>query len=150
MFAPNANSWRRFVSESYAPTSASWGLNNRTVSLRIPAGADTTRHIEHRISGADANPYLAVAAVLAGVLDGLRGKIDPGPAVCGNAYAATDVHKLPADWLSAIETFAGDARIRAYLGADFVENYAIVKRTELSRFNAAVTPLDYDWYLRSA
>ena len=65
VFAPNANSYRRFVSESYAPVAPIWGINNRSVSLRVPAGPPASRHVEHRIAGADANLYLAVATVLA-------------------------------------------------------------------------------------
>jgi glutamine synthetase len=79
IFAPNANSFRRFKANSYAPVAATWGVNNRTVSLRVPAGSPASRHVEHRICGADANPYLAVAAVLAAMLHGIKGRIDPGP-----------------------------------------------------------------------
>ena len=72
VFAPNANSYRRFVSESYAPVAPIWGINNRSVSLRVPAGPPASRHVEHRICGADANLYLAVATVLGGAAHGLR------------------------------------------------------------------------------
>ena len=78
IFAPNANSYRRFRRNSYAPVAANWGIDNRTVSLRIPAGAAPTRHIEHRPAGADANPYLVMAAVLAGMHHGIAEKLDPG------------------------------------------------------------------------
>src|SRR5262249_23086172 len=61
IFAPNANSYRRFRRNSYAPLAPTWGVNNRSVSLRVPAGAPETRHVEHRVAGADANPYLAAA-----------------------------------------------------------------------------------------
>ncbi len=88
IFAPNANSYRRFRANSYAPVSPTWGVNNRTVPLRVPAGAAHTRHIEHRMAGADANPYLALAALLAGVHHGIRHAIDPGPATQGDGYAA--------------------------------------------------------------
>ena len=70
IFAPNANSYRRFRANSYAPVAPTWGVNNRTVSLRVPAGPPGGRHIEHRVAGADANPYLALAALLAGVHHG--------------------------------------------------------------------------------
>ena len=78
ILAPNANSYRRFKANSYAPVSPTWGVNNRTVSLRIPAGLPPTRHVEHRLSGADANPYLALAAVLAAAHYGIAHKLDPG------------------------------------------------------------------------
>ena len=77
IFAPNANSYRRFRRNSYAPVSASWGINNRTVSLRIPAGPPKACHIEHRPSGVDANPYLVASTVLAGIARGLDDKLDP-------------------------------------------------------------------------
>src|SRR3546814_14689342 len=81
IFAPNANSFRRFKANSYAPVAPTWGVNNRTVSFRIPAGPPPSRHVEHRACGADANPYLAVAAVLAGIHHGIANKSDPGAAV---------------------------------------------------------------------
>ena len=85
LFAPHANSYRRFCANSYAPLTPTWGINNRTVALRVPGGPADTRHVEHRICGADANPYLAASAVLAGVHYGMTNQIDPGPPVVGFA-----------------------------------------------------------------
>ncbi|MFM7625354.1 MAG: glutamine synthetase family protein, partial [Gammaproteobacteria bacterium] len=113
-FAPNGNSYRRFQSESYAPTAVNWGINNRSVSLRVPAGPPSSRHIEHRIAGADANPYVAAAVVLAGVERGIALALDPGPAVTGNGYAAAAAAAasgapldprlaLPRTWQEAID-----------------------------------------------
>ena len=79
VFAPHANSWRRFVSQSYAPVAPTWGVNNRSVALRVPAGDVEARRIEHRPSGVDANPYLVAATVLAGIAKGLDEGLDPGP-----------------------------------------------------------------------
>ena len=87
VFAPNANSYRRFQASSYAPVARTWGVNNRSVAVRVPTGAPASRHLEHRVAGADANPYLAIAAVLAGMHKGIREKLDPGKAVEGNGYA---------------------------------------------------------------
>ena len=87
VFAPHANSYRRFRAMSYAPVAANWGVNNRTVSLRVPAGPPPSRHVEHRVAGADANPYLVAAVVLAAMLRGLERSIDPGPPIEGNGYA---------------------------------------------------------------
>jgi glutamine synthetase len=152
IFAPNANSYRRFRANSYAPVAPTWGVNNRTVSLRVPAGPPSGRHIEHRVAGADANPYLALAALLAGVHHGLTRKLDPGPPVVGDgyAYAATSGQRLPANWFAATDAFAGSAMMRDYLGARFVEMFTTVKRTEQDRFFAEVPPLDYDWCLKNA
>ena len=151
IFAPNANSFRRFKANSYAPVAATWGVNNRTVSLRIPAGSPASRHVEHRICGADANPYLAMAAVLAAMLHGITHTIDPGPAVVGNGYEAQgDDIRLPNHWASAIEAFDNSAAMRDYLGDRFVTNYVVVKGVEMANFMAEVTDLDYTWYLRNA
>jgi len=150
IFAPNANSYRRFKANSYAPVAATWGVNNRTVSLRVPAGSPASRHVEHRVCGADANPYLAMAAVLAAMLHGIKGRIDPGPAVVGNGYEAEGGERLPNHWAAAIEAFENSALMKQYLGERFVKNYAVVKGVEMARFMAEVTELDYAWYLRNA
>ncbi len=84
VFAPHANSWRRFAAQSYAPVAPTWGVNNRSVALRIPAGDRTARRIEHRPAGVDANPYLVAATVLAALEKGLAEKLDPGPETTGN------------------------------------------------------------------
>jgi len=151
IFAPNANSFRRLKPNSYAPISAIWGVNNRTVSLRVPAGPPASRHVEHRICGADANPYLAMATVLAGVHHGLANRIDPGPAVTGNGYAVEPepAATMPTTWDSAVSRFERSAVLADYLGSRFVEKYSIVKRTEQARYNDIVSPLDYQWYLRN-
>jgi len=148
VFAPNANSYRRYRSLSYAPVAPTWGINNRTVSLRVPAGPPASRHVEHRIAGADANLYLAVATVLAGVENGIDGHIDPGPPVAGNGYALVRPRVFPATWHEAIERAGASQFLHAALGADFMKVFLAVKRQECERFMAEVTPLDYAWYLR--
>ena len=148
-FAPNANSYRRFRRNSYAPVRAGWGTNNRTVPLRVPAGPPSSRHIEHRICGADANPYLAVAAVLAAMHHGLTNKTDPGPPVVGDGYGETG-ERLPTDWGYAVERLARSELLEGYFGRRVLDMFATVKRVEQERFNGVVTPLDYDWVLRSA
>ena len=153
IFAPNANSYRRFKANSYAPVAPTWGVNNRTVSFRVPAGSPASRHVEHRACGADANPYLAVAALLAAMHHGITGKLDPGPAVTGNGYeAAADpsAEAMPSNWFSAVDRFAGSAMMKEYLGGRFVDIYSIVKRQEQDRYFGEVPALDYQWYLRTA
>lgn len=152
IFAPNANSYRRFRANSYAPVAPTWGVNNRTVSLRVPAGPAGGRHIEHRVAGADANPYLALATLLAGVHHGLKNSIDPGPPVQGDGYAAAaqSQERLPATWFSAVDQFERSDVMRDYLGDRFVTMFGKVKRTEQDRFFEVVSPLDYDWYLKNA
>lgn len=151
IFAPNANSYRRFRAGTYAPIAAAWGVNNRTVPLRIPAGTPAGRHIEHRVAGADANPYLALAALLAGVHYGLKNKIDPGPPVSGDGYsAAAGQAPLAPHWFAAVDRFEASAILADYLGPRFVEMFAKVKRLEQDRFYSVITTTDYDWYLRTA
>ena len=152
IFAPHANSYRRFKANSYAPVAPTWGVNNRTVSFRIPAGPPPSRHVEHRACGADANPYLAVAAVLAGMHHGMTNQTDPGTAVVGNGYdrdnSADD--KPPSNWFSAVDRFHESKLMRDYLGQRFVDMFTIVKRVEQDRYFGVVPTLDYDWYLRNA
>ncbi len=152
IFAPNANSYRRFRANSYAPVAPTWGVNNRTVSLRVPAGPAEARHIEHRVAGADANPYLALAAILAGVHYGLTQKLDPGPPIEGDGYAAAAKSelRLPATWFAATDQFEQSPVMADYLGARFVNMFSRVKRTEQDRFYEVVSALDYDWYLKNA
>ena len=147
ILAPNRNSYRRFRAGTYAPLAASWGVNNRTVALRVPAGPPSTRHIEHRVAGADANPYLAVAAILAGVRHGIAGRIDPGPAVEGNGYErpADPSSRLPTEWTAAIDRLDASAALRASLGDDVIDAYISVKRHERDAYDAEVPPIDHQW-----
>lgn len=151
IFAPNANSYRRFKANSYAPVAPTWGVNNRTVSLRVPAGPPPSRHVEHRVCGADANPYLAMAAVLAAMHHGMTNQVDPGPAIIGNGYdQAPEDYRLPNHWAAAIEALKQSELMRDYLGDRFVTQYCTVKEVEMARFMGEVTELDYAWYLHNA
>jgi len=149
IFAPNGNSYRRFRSNSYAPTQPTWGYNNRTVSVRIPRGPAASCHIEHRVCGADANPYLVAAAVLAGMHYGIRNRIEPADAIAGDGYRVQR-KPLPTTWLHALDSMAESEFIGDYLGADFRKVFVAIKRKEAERFLGEVTLLDYDWYLRDA
>jgi glutamine synthetase len=149
VFAPNANSYRRFVSQSYAPTAPIWGINNRSVSLRVPSGPPASRHVEHRIAGADANLYLAVATVLAAAEKGIRERLDPGPPVEGNGYAQVTERTLPQTWQEALDRAANSEFLRAALGPAFLDIFLAIKRQECARFSAEVSELDFAWYLRS-
>ena len=149
IFCPNANSFRRFQANSYAPLAKSWGVNNRTVSFRVPGGPAISRHIEHRICGADANPYLAAAAVLAGIHQGIAQQIDPGPAIQGNGYAqATEF--LPTDWHTALLALEQSSWARQVLGADFLKVFLAIKRHEYQAFMGEVGEQDWRWYLTHA
>jgi glutamine synthetase len=147
LFAPHANSYRRFVPNAFVPLNDSWGFNNRTVALRIPHSDPRNTRIEHRIAGADANPYLVTAAVLAGLLDGLLAQQPPGPATTGNAYA--QIEAATPSWRGAIEAFLEDAFIARHFGERFRHIYGQQKRREMLDFHAQVPDLDYAWYLRT-
>lgn len=150
VFAPHLNSWRRFANQSYAPVSTSWGVNNRSVALRVPEGDVKARRIEHRPSGVDANPYLVAATVLAGILHGIDNRIDPGPETTGNAYAEDENGPaIPRDWRAAIEAATKSDFLKAALGADMHRTFTAVKAAEYARVARTVTEVDYDLYLHT-
>jgi glutamine synthetase len=153
LFCPNANSYRRFQANSYAPLALNWGVDNRTVSLRVPGGPATTRHIEQRICGADANPYLAAAAILAGIHRGIREQLDPGAPIEGNGYAQAKAKAkalLPTDWLTSIQALEQSGWAREALGQEFLRVYLAIKRAEYRQFMAEVGEQDWRWYLSNA
>jgi glutamine synthetase len=149
IFAPNANSYRRFRPNSYAPVAPTWGVNNRTVTFRVPTGPASSRHVEHRASGADANPYLAAAAVLAGMHHGIKNKMDPGPAISGDGYANADT-SLTINWYAALDGFEKSTFVTEYFGAEFQHIFSALKRDECNQFFAQVSELDHRWHLRLA
>lgn len=149
VFAPHANSWRRFASQSYAPVSPNWGVNNRSVALRIPAGDIRARRIEHRPSGVDANPYLVGATILAGIRHGLDQRIDPGPETTGNGYEAEGNLPIPGDWREAIRAAQGSAFLKAALGADMHRTFCAIKAAEYARVARTIADVDYDLYLHT-
>lgn len=150
VFAPNANSYRRFRAMSYAPVATTWGINNRSVSLRVPAGPPASRHVEHRVAGADANPYLVAALVLAAMLRGIESRLDPGPPVQGNGYENTTADELPTQWHTALERAARSEFLAEALGPEFLRVFLAIKRRECEKFGALVSDRDYEWYLDTA
>ncbi|MFI8746432.1 glutamine synthetase family protein [Pseudomonas sp. NPDC077186] len=149
IFCPNANSFRRFQANSYAPLAKSWGVNNRTVSFRVPGGPANSRHVEHRICGADANPYLAAAAILAGIHTGIRERIDPGAAIVGNGYQQAR-ETLPTDWLTALRALENSAWARQALGEESLKVFLAIKWAEYRQFMGEVGEQDWRWYLSHA
>jgi glutamine synthetase len=147
--APTANSYRRFQPEAYVPLNPSWSVNNRGVAFRVPHGPPASRRVEHRIAGADANPYLLSAIVLAGMHLGLTRKLDPGPVLAGNAYRdATPT--IPQSWPEALGVFERSEFAREYLGERFASLYAQTRRGEMQDFYSYVPAIDYDWYLTTS
>lgn len=145
--APNINSYRRFALNSYVPITRSWGANNRSVAVRIPAGDDANRRLEHRIAGADANPYLALAAVFAGIHHGITNKISPSPIETGDANTKVD-DGLPKKWYRALDVLEKSEIMADYLGDKYCELYVTCKRDEMESFMAEPSPREYEWYLR--
>lgn len=145
-FAPSLNSYRRFQPDMFAPVNRRWGLNNRSAGLRIPVGPGDARRVEHRVSGADANPYFALAAVLAGLHHGLVHQLDPGPAAIGNVSREPDL-ALPFSIDDALARLAKAAILESYLGQETVALYGETKRLEVARFRKIISPAEYDWYL---
>jgi glutamine synthetase len=140
------NAYRRFGPNLFVPVNTSWGWNNRSVAFRIPAGDGGSRRIEHRIAGAEANPYLVLAAVLAGVHHGLERRLDPGPPSEGNAGESADP-EMPARLWTALDRIARSTLLADYLGERYPRAYADVKRAEFDAFMGTILPREYDWYL---
>lgn len=144
--APGPNSYRRFRAEAYVPLTANWSINNRGTAVRIPVSDAANRRIEHRLAGADANPYLVVAWLLAGIHHGLSQGLEPPAPTLGNAYRNSGA-LLPIHWASAIERFEQSEFAAQYLGRPFRDLYATVKRAELMDFDSHITPLEIEWFM---
>jgi glutamine synthetase len=146
LFAPHANSYRRFVLNAFVPLNDCWGFNNRTVAMRVPYSDRDNVRIEHRIAGADANPYLVTAAVLAGMLLGIEQRIDPGPPVTGNAYEQVAPREL--FWKDTIDAFRCSEFALQHFGPEFRHIFGQQKLKEMRSFQREVSDVDYRWYLR--
>lgn len=139
VFAPHANSYERLVPEAHAPTAICWGYENRTVAIRVPSGSASARRIEHRVAGGDVNPYLMLAAILGGALNGIEDRMEAPPPVTGNAYAIEGLRQLPGTWAEAVEAFEGSAQMARIFPAELIRNYVLTKRQEV-HYMAELTP----------
>ncbi len=137
LFAPNVNSYRRYVAGSQAPTNMAWGHDNRTTGLRVPASAPVARRVENRVAGADANPYLAIAASLAAGLAGLQGQMQATEPLSSNGY--DEAHSLPRSLTEALDKLEHSALARQALGHDFVSGFCAVKRLEHAHYQAEIS-----------
>ena len=146
IFAPHLNAFRRYEPNTYVPVCKSWGYNNRSVACRIPVSDGQNRRIEHRMASADTNPYLVLAAVLAGIHKGLIEKTDPGKPTVANACAEIDL-EMPLDWNNAIERTRSSQTLKQYLTEEVVELYCETKRGEMQSFCQTISPKEYSWYL---
>jgi glutamine synthetase len=140
-FAPNINSYKRYAAGSFAPTAVRWGVDNRTCAYRL-VGHGSSLRPENRVPGGDVNPYLAIAAMIAGGLHGVENELPLEPALTGNAYDDPGP-RVPATLRDALAAWEASELARAVFGDDVVEHYANNARIELAAFDAAVT----DWEL---
>ncbi|ABY22350.1 glutamine synthetase [Renibacterium salmoninarum ATCC 33209] len=141
-YAPNINSYKRFQQGSFAPTAVAWGIDNRTCSIRL-VGHDQSARLENRLPGGDANPYLAIAAMMAGGLYGIEHKLELEPMTVGNAYTS-GAPTVPATLQEARDLFASSAIAREVFGEEVVKHYTNYADVEITAFNGAIT----DWELR--
>jgi glutamine synthetase len=141
MIAPSINSYKRYAAESWAPTSISWGRDNRTCGFRI-VGHGQSRRVECRIPGADMNPYLGIAALLAAGLDGIENETDPGPELKGNAYEAGEAEPFPSALREAVELWGGSEFAKGAFGDAVHAHYLNYGRYEQKEFDQVVT--DYE------
>jgi glutamine synthetase len=139
-YAPTINSYKRYVDASWAPTRLAWSYDNRTAGFRV-VGEGQSLRIECRIAGADANPYLALAASLASGLDGIANKTEAPAAFEGDVYAARNLQHVPRTLAQAADLFAASDFARRAFGADVVEHYTHFFKTEVAAYDKAVT----DW-----
>ena len=145
--AATVNAYRRRQPLSFCPVNASWGLDNRTVALRVIEGSDSAVRIEKRDAGADCNPYLLMAADIAAGLDGIEGKTEPTAITTGNAYEDDNAPPIPLDLADAISLARNSGWLRDVLGADQHEIWLQQAERELAFFNQQVTPFETARYL---
>jgi glutamine synthetase len=145
IFAPHLNSYRRFANASLAPTSICWGIENRTSAIRIPDASPEARRIEHRVAGADANPYLVLAAILNASLDGIERRIDPGPPLATDAYSS-DLKRIACAWTEALAAFEAGEAARPLFNPVLGSSISLCKRQELAIFAAQITDLEINTY----
>ncbi len=146
IFAPHRNSYRRLTPESHAPTGICWGYENRTAAIRVPGGPSAARRIEHRVAGADANPYLVLAAILGAALDGIENGQMPVDPINGDAYGA-DIPQISDNWRMAIDKFEFGASAKRIFPDQMHSVYSLLKRQELRRFESRMSAFEVSTYL---
>lgn len=146
IFAPSFNAYRRFQPGCHAPTYPCWGYENRTVAVRVPAGSNSARRLEHRVAGADANPYLLFAVLLSAMLEGMKNELTPPLPVSGDGYAQ-EQETLPVYIQDAVKKFSDSDFIRDNLGGELQRIYTLTKEQEIAEFRRRITDLEYQSYL---
>ncbi len=145
---PNVNSYRRFGAQFYVPNAPCWGMDNRTVALRVPTDSPDAVRIEHRVAGADANPYLLLAGILAGVHHGLTNKIEPDDPIEGNSYEQVE-QSLPTNLRDALRELDDSEIMARYISPDYIDIFVACKESELAEFEHSISDLEYNWYLHT-
>ena len=141
LFAPNVNSYKRYVEDTFAPTRIAWGYDNRTLGFRV-VGHGPSLRLECRIPGGDANPYLVYAGMLAAALDGMKRETDPGPLFEGNGYTATNLPRVPHSQAEAMDAFGSSEFVRDAFGQEVTEHLLNFARAELSESQRVVTDFE--------
>ena len=146
IFAPNINSYRRFLPDQFVPVNSSWGPNNRSVAFRIPVSNEDATRIEHRVAGAEANAYLVLSSILAGIMYGLKNKIMPNKPRIDNACDNPD-KEMPLNINDALIKLENSKVINRYLTKEYVKIYVDLKRKEQLSFHSEISNTELKWYL---
>jgi glutamine synthetase len=147
--APHANSFRRFAPGTHAPVNGDWGHDNRMAAIRVINADPRAARIEHRVAGADCNPYLAFAALLGAMLEGFDNGADPGPETLGDKPGSL-APRLPIAWTAAADRFAKSDCVGRIFGEKFQSIFAACKRQEIAEFRRRISDVEYDAYLKNA
>ena len=151
IFIPNRNGYRRIQTRNFVPVNTSWSWNRRDVSLRIPAGSAKARRIEHRAASADANPYLVLACILAGLHHGLINKLKPNNLVNFDNTVGADKEadkNMPTNLESSLNKFQDSLLLSKYLGKEYLKLYTSTKLGEIEHMSSSFIPKEeYDFYL---
>jgi glutamine synthetase len=147
-YASHSNSYRRLVHNAdHAPTTLSWGHENRTALIRIPESSPSATRLEFRLPSADSNPYLVFASILSSVLSGIQNKYPLCKETIGNAHAQHTA-ELGITWREAVEKTSKSKIVKDFFGEEFQKSFQVVKEHEISRFESTVTDFEYNSYLR--
>ena len=145
---PNVNSYRRFSPSFFVPCAATWGIDNRTVAVRVPGGEPEAMRIEHRLAGADANPYLLMAALLSAIHYGISNKIEPPEMTEGNAYEQHEA-SMPTNLRDALRALETSEVMKEYIGEEYLDVFVLCKESEQEEFERTISDLEYMWYLHT-
>lgn len=146
LYCPTVNSYRRLAPDSFAPTQKTWGYDNRSVAMRIPAGSTSARRIENRMPGADANPYFAMTAMIAGIVEGIQNSMIPPAPTEGNAYTS-DAPRVSDNQRDSLRLMESDPRVADWFGQALIDVYKEVKWKNVYLFEQQVTPMEYELIL---